>query len=356
MAMKRFRVSEDSMRPTLEPGQEIVAIDNRTPEVGDIVVFPHPSRDDFWMVKRRAVPPEAIDQSHAWVMSDNTPAILADSRTLGPIPIETMMTVVDRFDADTFVDACSLLADEDDALGKALTQYGVPDFWNRQPGLPTLVLLILEQQVSLESGAAMYQTLDKATDGITAETLIDLGAEGMRAIGVTRQKSDYLANLGTQVTTGKLDIEGLDRLGVDDARQSLVALKGIGPWTADAYLLSALRHVDMFPVGDRALQVGAADVLGMTGPPSEKELGLLGEPWRPVRAAAARIIWHAYLKSRGRVEPPDPTLARGAPTSAYADQQHDRVHRPDEKRARAAGRPYGGPRSFRSQCRGTDGV
>ena len=138
----------------------------------------------------------------------------------------------------------------------------------------------------------------------------------MRAIGVTRQKADYLVNLATQIATGELDIEGLDRLTVADVRARLVALKGIGPWTADAYLLSALRHIDIFPMGDRTLQVGAADVLGMKDPPSEQELELLGEPWRPVRAAAARIIWHSYLTSRGRVGPPDPTLARGASTSA----------------------------------------
>ena len=74
--------------------------------------------------------------------------------------------------------------------------------------------------------------------------------------------------------------------------------------------------MDIFPVGDRALQVGTAEVLGMNGPPGEQELELLGEPWRPVRAAAAQIIWHVYLTSRGRVEPSDPTLARGDSASA----------------------------------------
>lgn len=314
--MKRFQISEDSMRPTLEPGQEIVAVDTRASALGDLVVFPHPSRTDFWMVKRRVAAPTQIGEHQAWVMSDNKGATLADSRTLGPIPIDTMMTVVDRFDADAFVDACALLADEDDALGEVIRQYGVPDFWHRPPGVPTLVLLIMEQQVSLESGAAMYRRLDRATDGVTGDSLLALGKEGMRAIGVTRQKADYLVNLGTQVATGEIDIEGLDRLGVGDARDKLVALKGIGPWTADAYLLSALRYIDIFPVGDRALQVGTAEVLGMNGPPGEQELELLGEPWRPLRAAAARIIWHVYLTSRGRVEPPDPTLARGASASA----------------------------------------
>jgi len=85
-----------------------------------------------------------------------------------------------------------------------------------------------------------------------------------------------------------------------------VAIKGIGPWTADAYLLSALRLPDVFPVGDRALQVGVMEALGLGAIPSPEELEILSAPWRPVRAVAARLIWHRYLASRGRVEPPDP--------------------------------------------------
>jgi DNA-3-methyladenine glycosylase II len=85
-------------------------------------------------------------------------------------------------------------------------------------------------------------------------------------------------------------------------------VKGIGPWTADAYLLSALGFPDVFPVGDRALQVGTGEVLGMSSVPDEEELEIVSAPWRPIRAAAARVIWHAYLKRRGRVEPLDPRV------------------------------------------------
>ena len=310
MGMKRFRIAEESMRPSLSPGDEVVATDSRTPAIGDVVVFPHPGREDFWLIKRVVIPPDRVDQDHVWVRSDNRGATRADSRTLGPIPIDTAMTRVERFDTDTFVQACELLAEEDESLASVIERHGVPEFWHRPTGFPTLVLLILEQQVSLESGAAMYRRLDETTGDVTPETILTMGADGLRAMGVTRQKTEYLLTLAGRIEDGSFDIENLDSMPVEEARDALTSLKGIGPWTADAYLLSAVRHIDMWPVGDRALQVGVGEVLGMTATPDEEELELIGEPWRPIRAAAARITWHSYLTERGRVEPPDPTLVR----------------------------------------------
>ena len=299
------------MRPALQPGEEVVATDTRRPSVGDLTVFPHPGRDDFWMVKRVADPPEPIGQEHIWVMSDNVDATRADSRTLGPIPIRSALAVVDRLDATTFNEATDLLCNEDNALAEAIERFGRPEFWHRQPGLPCLVLLILEQQVSLESGAAMYRRLDEKAEGVSANSIIRIGVDGMHSIGVTRQKADYLYSLAHLAAEGRFDIESLASLSADDARSRLISIKGIGPWTADAYLLSVLLHPDVYPVGDRALQVGVGEVLEMTHTPDEDELELVSEPWRPIRAVAARIVWHAYLSKRGRTEPPDPTLGHG---------------------------------------------
>lgn len=301
------------MRPALQPGDEIVATTSRRPTVGDPVVFPHPRRDDFWMVKRVAVPPEPLDDGYLWVLSDNSEATTTDSLTLGPIPTESAMAIVERFDETTFIEAVELLTDEDDSIAAAINKFGVPRFWARQPGLPCLVLLILEQQVSLESGAAMYRRLDEAADGVTADTLVRIGVDTMRSIGITRQKAGYLHSLADLVATGVFDVEELATLPAHEARSALVALKGIGPWTADAYLLSALGHPDVYPVGDRALQVGVKEVLGMGNVPDEEQLAILAEPWRPIRAAAARIVWHSYLSERGRTEPHDPTSGTHSP-------------------------------------------
>lgn len=294
------------MLPTYTPGDEIVATDSRRPQTKAMVVFPHPHQADFWMIKRVGKPPHRIGPEQIWVTSDNQSATTSDSRAFGAVDVSSVMTVVTHLDESTFGEACALLAEEDEQLAESIGRFGIPPFWHRSPGLECLVLLILEQQVSLESGAAVYRRLKNAIGLVDAEQLTTFGEFRMRELGVTRQKAGYISLLAERVLDGSFDIDGLADLTTEMARAALVSNKGIGPWTADAYLLSALRLPDLFPVGDRALQVGAADVLGMSSPPTEEELAILSEPWRPVRAAAARIIWHSYLTIRGREEPPDP--------------------------------------------------
>jgi DNA-3-methyladenine glycosylase II len=301
MAMKRFRVAGHSMTPVLQPDQEVVAVNTRGAEPGNLVVFEHPGRPGFWLIKRLA------DQT-GWVVSENDEHGHTDSRTLGRIPMGSLLTVVERLDEQTFALGAQLLAGEDEHLAALVDRWGLPEFWHRPPGFQTLVLLVLEQQVSLESGAAMYRRLAGLVGEVTAESVLSAGDDALRSIGVTRQKSGYLLGLAELVARGALDLEAMERDSADDARATLLAAKGIGPWTADAYLLSASQRPDMWPVGDRALQVGTGEALGMTSVPDEGQLELIAEPWRPIRAVAARIIWHAYLSGRGRVEPPNPTL------------------------------------------------
>lgn len=265
-----------------------------------MVVFEHPDRTGLWLVKR-------LVDGDGRVVSDNAADSSNDSSTLGNLPVEALRPVVERLDADSFTQACEFLANEDEFLAALIARWGMPDFWHRQPGFKTLVLLILEQQVSLESGAAMYRRLAGLTGEVTPESVFAAGPERLRSIGVTRQKTSYLIDLAEMVLAGELDIDHLDEHPTSEARARLIAIRGIGAWTADAYLLSAQRRPDMWPVGDRALQVGTREALAMSEVPTESELEIIGAPWRPVRAVAARLIWHAYLSARGRVEPPDPT-------------------------------------------------
>lgn len=309
MSMKRFKVAGHSMTPRLQPGDEVVATDSRRAQPGELVVFEHPTRSNQWLIKR-------LTDTEGWVSSDNLELGDTDSRDLGRIQVDRLMPVVDRLDEDTFEEACALLAAEDRHLGGVADRWGLPDFWHRRPGFPTLVLLILEQQVSLESGAAMYRRLAGLVGDVAPETVTAAGEVRLRSIGVTRQKTAYLLELSRRILDGDLDLEALEHSGVTEARDTLISIKGVGPWTADAYLLSASRRPDMWPVGDRALQVGTAEILNMTTTPDEEQLEIVAEPWRPIRAAAARLIWHAYLSARGRVEPPDPILARAGRDSA----------------------------------------
>jgi len=305
MPMKRYRVAGHSMTPTLQPGQEVVAVDTRLPEPGNLVVFEHPDRTGFWLIKRLA------DRS-GWIVSDNEELSDTDSRTLGRLPLEGLWPVIEKLDAATFRLGVELLAEEDEHLARIVDRWGLPEFWERQPGFRTLVLLILEQQVSLESGAAMYVRLAGLVGEVTPGSVLDAGEAGLRSIGVTRQKAGYLTELSRRLADGELDFQSLEKMPAEDARQILLSVKGVGPWTADAYLLSASRRPDIWPVGDRALQVGTGEAIGMRDIPDEEQLEVLSEPWRPIRAVAARLIWHSYLSERGRVEPPDPTLAHGS--------------------------------------------
>jgi DNA-3-methyladenine glycosylase II len=312
--MHRYRVAEDSMRPALAPGDEFVSTASRQPVVGDIVALPHPARADFWLVKRLGAGPGQVVEGHgvlgegmAWVDSDNRLVDGQDSRSFGPVPMTTLRPRVEHLDEVTFAEATRLLAEEEPAFARVIDEFGPPPFWSRPAGFPTLVWLIMEQQVSLESGAAMFRRLHELLGSIDPETLSTVTESDLRGIGVTRQKAPYLLQLAAAVATGDLDLGSMSDRPVAEVREALLAVKGIGPWTADAYLLSALRFPDVFPLGDRALQVGTAEVLAMSTIPNEGELELISLPWRPVRAAAARIIWHSYLMRRGRTEPPDPT-------------------------------------------------
>ncbi len=316
--MQRFQVSEDSMRPTLAPGDEFVATGSRRAIVGEIVALPHPTRLDFWLVKRLAGGPGdrvdgrgALGEDEAWVLSDNPAAAATDSRSFGPVSLATLLPQVSHLDEVTFAESVAFLADEEPAFAEVIDRHGPPPFWHRPASFPTLVWLIMEQQVSLESGAAMYRRLHGLLGVITPEAVAAAPEPELRGIGVTRQKTEYLLELARAVIGGDLDLEELATKTVDEARTSLLAVKGIGPWTAEVYLLSALRFPDVFPLGDRALQVGTAEVLGLSSVPTGDDLEFVSIPWRPIRAAAARIIWHAYLGTRGRVEPPDPTSGHG---------------------------------------------
>lgn len=194
-----------------------------------------------------------------------------------------------------FQRAATELAAQDTTLRAIVERHGVPDFWVRPPGFATLLLLILEQQVSLASAKAAYDRVDARLGRVTPEALLSLTDAELRADGFSRQKTRYARALASAVLAGKLDLDAVGTLDDDAARHALVALPGIGPWTAECYLLSALRRPDTWPTGDVALQEAARRALGLDARPSAPELGEIGERWRPHRATAARLLWHLYL-------------------------------------------------------------
>ena len=201
-------------------------------------------------------------------------------------------------DETSFAQAAARLCASDPDLAAIVEQHGLPEFWAREPGLPTLVLLILEQQVSLASARAAYDRMETRLGGLTTAGILSSTDAELRADGFSRQKARYVRALAAALEDGSLDLEVVASLDDDAARSALVGLPGIGPWTAEVYLLSALRRPDTWPVGDIALQEAARRARGLEARPSPDELEAIGESWRPNRATAARILWHLYLSDR----------------------------------------------------------
>ena len=196
--------------------------------------------------------------------------------------------------------AVRALARAEPRFAHIVRRHGPPPLWPREPGFQTLVLLMLEQQVSLAQGRAMYARIANATGTVTPANVARLGESGLRALGVTRQKSAYLAALAVQLRDKTLDLDAFARLSDAEADAALDALHGVGPWTAQCYLLFALRRSDVFPAADLALMEAVRHLWRLRERPTPDALARRAQAWRPHRAVAARLLWHHYLSERGR--------------------------------------------------------
>jgi DNA-3-methyladenine glycosylase II len=201
-------------------------------------------------------------------------------------------------DEALLADAAAELGKRDARLAAVLDRFGTPPLWAREPGFPTLIHIILEQQVSLASARAAFARLLEVASPLTPERFLELDDAALKTAGFSRQKTRYGRELARAVMGGRLDLAGLASLEDDMVRQALTSITGIGRWTADIYLLMALGRQDIWPMGDLALAVAARNVLGLDEPPASDQLLAEAEAWRPWRAVAARILWHAYLSER----------------------------------------------------------
>jgi len=201
---------------------------------------------------------------------------------------------------ELFAQGVDFLAERDEHLAEVVQTYGRPPLWVREPGFPTLVYIILEQQVSLASAKAAFDRLNAAVRPLTPVRFLKLTDAELLRIGFSRQKTLYTRLLAESLARRHFDLRYLHDLHDDSARKMLIAFKGIGRWTADIYLLSALRRPDIWPIGDLALATAVQEVKRLRKRPSPEKLEALSAPWRPWRAVAARLFWHAYLSKRGQ--------------------------------------------------------
>ena len=193
--------------------------------------------------------------------------------------------------------AIETLAAEDADLAAIVARHGPPTFRTRPAGFPTLLYIILEQQVSLASAKATYDKVLALVETLTPASYLALGDDTLRAAGLSRQKLRYTRLVAEAIEAGALPIDRLQRKTDDEVRTLLTAITGVGRWTADCYLMLALRRPDLWPVGDLALVKAVQAVKGLAERPGHERLEELGERYRPYRSVATQLYWHHYLNA-----------------------------------------------------------
>ena len=202
----------------------------------------------------------------------------------------------------TVARAAKLLARRDQDLAGILKRLGPPPLWARRPGFSTLVKIILEQQVSLASAAALFTRLRRNTRPFSPARLIELGEAHLKALGLTRQKTAYCLHLAESLNDRRLRLSQLSRMSDADAKAALMEIKGLGAWSADVYLLMVLRRPDIFPATDLALVSAVTRLKQFASRPDPNQLLQMAEAWRPYRSVAARMLWQYYLARRNGIK------------------------------------------------------
>jgi len=188
------------------------------------------------------------------------------------------------------------LMELDEDLALAHQQIGSPPPRKREPGFASLLRIIIDQQVSVASGQAIWKRLIETLGTVTADTVNDADKDTLRAAGLSRPKARYAHCLTKAIIDGDLDLGTFSNLSDNDVMTKLTAITGIGRWTAEIYLMFALGRGDIWPVGDLALAEAAKRLLKLEKRPDFSEMEHIGERWKPYRTTAAVFLWHYYKK------------------------------------------------------------
>jgi DNA-3-methyladenine glycosylase II len=203
------------------------------------------------------------------------------------------------FDKNNFHALCNKLCKRDPQLRSIVEAHGFPPLWTRIASFETLIHIILEQQVSLASARAALEKLKQRLGSITAKKLLALSDDELRACYFSRQKTAYAKCLAHAIVNKEIDLKNLATLGEPELRQRLKAIKGIGDWTVDVYLLFCLQRTDVFPLGDLAMVSALREIKQLPKSAKREKLLALAEPWRPYRSIATMLLWHYYIQKRG---------------------------------------------------------
>jgi DNA-3-methyladenine glycosylase II len=222
--------------------------------------------------------------------------------------------------------AIARLIAADMRFGHVLSVAERPPLRRRGDGFAGLVSIVVSQQLSVASAAAILGRLTAAIDPLEPAAVVRARSDKLKRAGLSAPKIRTLKAIAKAVESGELDLGSLARLPADEAHTALTAVHGIGPWTADIYLLACLGHADAWPAGDLALQEAAKLLLELETRPTTQEMSVLAEPWRPWRAVAARLLWTYYRARKQR----DGLLVAASRTPAT---------RPERKRTKTSRQP-----------------
>lgn len=193
-------------------------------------------------------------------------------------------------------EAIDFLSSKTPIFREIIEKYGLPAIPKRPQGFETLVLLILEQQVFIDSAKATFLKIKSHTT-CTPESMADLPDEEFRNLGVSRQKTKYIKILAEAIINKELDLESLSSKSAKQVREELIKLKGIGNWTIDIYLMFCLQKPDLIPLGDIAVINTIKELFNIH---DQEEMEIHTKQWSPYRSYATYLLWHYYLNKRNR--------------------------------------------------------
>jgi DNA-3-methyladenine glycosylase II len=200
-----------------------------------------------------------------------------------------------QFNTSNFQPICDELAIRDTHLSQIIQTYGYPPMWSRPNSFESLVHIILEQQVSLASALSALNKLKGHVQEITPARVLLLTDEELKACYFSRQKTAYVRYLAEALLSGQINLQAFEHMPDDEVRAQLVALKGIGNWTVDVYLMFVLQRADIFPVGDLAAVNAFKRVKALEPKTTREQLVEMATEWQPYRTIATMLLWHYYL-------------------------------------------------------------
>ena len=203
-----------------------------------------------------------------------------------------------QFTSATYHSICDKLAQTEADLANIIRLYGYPPMWSRPNTFETLVHIILEQQVSIASALSALNKLRERLQEITPARVLLLTDAEMKECYCSRQKTTYIKYLAEAIISGIIDLEAFQQMEDAEIHTQLTALKGIGNWTVDVYLMFVLQHTDVLPIGDLAIVNAIKKLKGLPKETPKEDLLHIAEKWRPYRTVASMLLWHYYLSNR----------------------------------------------------------